>query len=70
MPNTIITSVNPGLISVESVVINLRIQFFKHIHAWILSVFKHDRLFVIRSPPPEKMRSTGTLVPIYKRNYI
>ena len=30
-------------------------------------MFKHDRLFVIRSPSPEKMRSTGTLVPIYNK---
>jgi len=50
--------------------LDLRIQFFKHIHAWILSEFKDDHLFVIRSLPPEKTRSTGTLVPIYKRKII
>ena len=39
-------------------------QLFRHIHACILSSFKLDLLFVIRSVPPEKILSIGTLVPI------
>ncbi len=39
-------------------------QFLRHMHAWMLSEFKLARLFVIRSPPPEKILSAGTLVPI------
>ena len=45
-------------------------QFLRHIHTLILSVPKLDLLFVIKSLPLEKIRSTGTLVPIYIKKRI
>src|SRR5215471_6543605 len=37
-------------------------QAFKHIHAWIVSAERLHLFCVIRSVPPEKALSTGTLV--------
>ena len=37
-------------------------QFFKHMHARIVLEESEARLAAMRSAPPEKMRSTETLV--------
>ena len=41
-----------------------RHQLFKHIHALIVSAPKLHHFFDTRSAPPEKTRSTSTLVAI------
>lgn len=40
--------------------LDLQIKFFKHMQAWILSLFKFNRHFEIKSPPPENTLSIGT----------